>query len=138
MILFVCRGNMVRSQIAKAFFNELTRSKDADSCGTWVTREGHEGKLLAEMGCEFVVRHMKSRGLDLSREQAKQITLELVERADRIIVMAESETWPPYLLNSPKVSFWEVENPPDMSIEDVARIADLLKVKCDHLVQSLN
>lgn len=59
----------------------------------------------------IVVREEK--GFDLSENTCKPITPELVNWADKIISMAERNTYesPDYLLNNPKVTFWNIENP---------------------------
>lgn len=138
MILFVCRGNQVRSPIAKAYFNELAGSPDAaESCGTWVLKEKHQGKLLSEVGSPEVLRYLQTQGLDLSDEIAKQITPQLVDRADRVIVMAEESTWPDYLRHSPKVTCWRVQNPDIVTMKVSIQIAQTLKAKCRALAHEL-
>lgn len=44
-ILFVCRGNVARSQMTEKIYNTLTRSHDAQSAGT---QAEFEGETLAD------------------------------------------------------------------------------------------
>ena len=49
----------------------------------------------------------RGENLDLSSEQRTQLTPELVDAADKVVVMAERETWPDYLVEGGKVEFWD-------------------------------
>ena len=40
-------------------------------------------------------------------QSREQLTPELVDAADKVIVMAERETWPDYLVEGGKVEFWD-------------------------------
>lgn len=99
--------------MAKEFFNRLSVDGSiADACGTCVGE--FEGQLIKDIQNDSVeddIRSMREVGLDLANNPRKNITPEMVESADRVIVMAEKDTWPEYLLNNPKVTYWEVENP---------------------------
>ena len=118
-ILFVCRGNMFRSQAAEALFKRVKdNGVEVKSCGTWVVREDLTGKKLKEFPeLENLIEVMKEKGFDLSENICKPITPELVNWADKIISMAEENESPDYLLNSPKVTFWKVENPDNLTKE---------------------
>lgn len=49
-VLFICKGNWFRSQMAAAIFNKLTNSNLADSAGTCAgTKEEPEGQTLAQL-----------------------------------------------------------------------------------------
>jgi len=124
-ILFVCRGNMFRSQVAESLFNHVKNDGDeVKSCGTWVEREGLTGKKLKDfdginspMSLINLIEVMKEKGFDLSENICKPVTPELVDWADKIISMAEDDESPDYLLNNPKVTFWKVENPSNFTKE---------------------
>ena len=47
-ILFVCEGNMMRSQMAEAFYNELTGTRDAISAGTAAEEKPIPSKVLSK------------------------------------------------------------------------------------------
>ena len=49
-VLFICKGNWYRSQIAEAIYNQLTHSHDASSVGTFVgTKDEPEGQVLSNL-----------------------------------------------------------------------------------------
>jgi protein-tyrosine-phosphatase len=114
-ILFVCRANVGRSQIAESLFKKYSSHK-AISAGTIVENEGQMIKDLP--GAKNVIEVMKREGLDISRNKRNQVTPEMVDWADKIIVMAEKETIPDFLKNSQKTIMWEIEDLKDKSLEE--------------------
>jgi protein-tyrosine-phosphatase len=84
-ILFVCTGNTCRSALAEALVQRIAMETaltdlSASSAGTsaWPGSTASEGALL--VGLE--------RHLDLSEHRARQITREIVEDSDLILVMS--------------------------------------------------
>ncbi len=134
--LFICRGNIGRSQMAKVIYNTLSKNGDsADCCGTRVNE--FEGQKIIDIKSESVeddIRSMKEIGFDLSNGTRKQITPELLDWADRIIVMAERDTWPEYLELNPKVIVWEIDNPKDTTYEKTCEIRDVIKQKVEEIL----
>jgi protein-tyrosine-phosphatase len=126
-ILFVCRGNVGRSQIAMEFYKKFTRL-DADSAGTIV--DENENQMIKEIpSADVVVRLMKNYGIDVSENKRKQLTENMVENFDKIIMMAEPETIPDYLKNNPKIEIWEIQDPKDMNDIDTQKIISQIKSK---------
>jgi protein-tyrosine-phosphatase len=120
--LFVCAGNIFRSQMAKGFYNMYAKDGSrAESCGTKVAELGIAGKPIAELGLKATLDFMKSEGADISSEHSTPISKELIDNADRVIVMAEKETWPEYLKNNLKVTYWHV---PDINVSTMEAVAD--------------
>ena len=107
-VLFVCRGNVGRSQMAQALFEKLSGLKSF-SVGTRVNFEGQ--KIGDIEPAKFVISSMKKYGSDISTNFVKQLTPEMISEFDKIIVMAESETVPNYLKGNKKAEFWEIEDP---------------------------
>ena len=127
-ILFVCRGNIGRSQIAEEFFRKHSKHHVA-SAGTKADKKGKKVKdvLLAS----DTIMAAKENDMDIAEKSVKQLTEEMVNNADKIIVMAEKETLPEFLLNSKKVIFWDIDNPKGKSqveqIKIIKQIGDLVK-----------
>jgi protein-tyrosine-phosphatase len=134
-ILFVCRGNMFRSQVAEVLFNNVKDdATEARSCGTWVEREDLTGKKLKDfdginepMNLVNLIEVMKEKDFDISENTCKPITPALVNWADKIISMAEENESPDYLLNSPKITFWEVENPNNFTKEKAREVTEKIE-----------
>ena len=135
---FVCRANLGRSQMAQAMFNRLSRHRSS-STGTMVLEM--EGQTLAERAkvapsVVLVLELMsEEEGLDLSSEQRTQLTPELFDAADKVIVMAERETWPDYLVEGGKVEFWEIADAFNISKDQMQAIKKQIKVKVEALVR---
>ena len=128
-ILFICRANVGRSQMATAFFNTLSTKHHAIGAGTHVG--DNEGRPLQEL----VIQCMAELGYDLSDKRRQQLTPEIAREADKIIVMNEKEDLPPYLSDSPKLIFWDVEDAKGTPYEFHVRIRDQIKGLVETLVR---
>ncbi|TSC63254.1 MAG: arsenate reductase [Parcubacteria group bacterium Athens0416_74] len=123
-VLFVCEGNVGRSQMAEGIFRELSHGKhEAFSAGTLVIK-GDDHAL-------------KEIGVDASEYVREPVTQELVESADTVVVMARDETVPEYLKTSPKAIFWDVADPFEQSLEFTRRIRDQIRTHIEGLVTSM-
>lgn len=80
MILFVCTGNTCRSPLAAVMAR--ARGADAESAGLYA----QEGAPASE----GVRRAAARRGLDLAGHRARQVTDEMMRRADHVYAMTEA------------------------------------------------
>ena len=141
-VLFVCNGNITRSQIAKAMFNRLS-TNHAECAGTRVHQQ--EGQTLKEVVEEasargvtvVVLQLMAEERLDLSENTRKQVTPAMVDAADKVIVMADRDTLPDYVLSSEKVVFWELQDTLEASYQFVRGIKDKIAQRVHDLVQEI-
>lgn len=132
-ILFICKANAGRSQIANAFFNKLSKKNKSISAGVLV--KDKEGEKLPE----FVLKCMKEEGCNLSNEFRKQLTPEMVRWADKIIIMTEKENLPDYLISEDKKNiFWEVEDGKGMPYEFHIKIRDKIKGNVKRLIKEID
>jgi arsenate-mycothiol transferase len=130
-ILFVCKANVGRSQMASFLFNKLSEKNKSISAGIMVGEK--EGEPLHE----FVIKCMAEEGLDLSKNKRKQLTPEMVKTADRIIVMAEKENLPDYLANSNKITFWKISDAKNMPYEVHVKVRNEIKTYVKRLVKEI-
>lgn len=106
-VLFVCVGNINRSQIAEAIFNTLSKGGGATSAGLRPRREG--APLTTERNNPVEV--MKEEGYDLSKAEIKKVTRAMVESADKTVMICKRENLaeaPDYLRDLPGAEFWDV------------------------------
>ena len=134
-VLFVCRGNVGRSQMAEAFFRNLSKHP-ASSAGTHALVGGVEGLALGNVSRK-VVDCMAELGFDVSGNRIDQLTPEMVEKADLVIVITRKEDWPGYLRESKKVTFWDVEDAVNTSHEFHCRVRDQIKRLVEKLVKEI-
>lgn len=125
--LFVCRGNVGRSQMAAALFHKYS-GEDAFSAGTRVFEK--EGQKLKDISlAKPVVKFMEKEGIDIAENARTQLTPSMIEEFDKIIVMVEDESVPEYLSKSNKAEFWNIENPKGMMNEGYEKIISQIKSK---------
>ena len=120
-VLFVCRGNIGRSQMAMEFYNKLHGS-GAESEGTIV--EPDKQRLGDRPGARVVIEAMKELGIDMSDNISSQLAESTLKNYDKVIVMAEPETIPQWLRENPKTTIWNIEDPKGHEIEKVRVLRD--------------
>ena len=135
-ILFVCKSNFARSQMAEELFNKYTKKHSAISAGTSVEKEWF-GKALS-LFPNHVIEAMKEEYLDLSKNKPKQLTQKMTEEVERIIVLAQKDHCPDYLLKSKKTIFWDVPDPRGQDLEFHRKVRDLIKIKVKDLINKIS
>jgi protein-tyrosine-phosphatase len=134
-ILFVCRANVGRSQMAEAVFSKMNSNHKVFSAGTKVVSkdgESRHGQFLRDLpDAENLFKALHTKGIDVTQKVRIQLDRDMVEDADMVIVMAEQDTIPDYLSKSPKVIYWNVADPKGSSVEGhiaaLDQISDLVK-----------
>ncbi len=128
-VLFVCVHNSGRSQMAEAFFNKLAGGKaQAYSAGT----------QPADKVNPIVVEAMKETGIDISNNKPKLLTMDMVEKAERMITMgcgAEAEAVCP--ASFIKTEDWALEDPKGKPLEQVRKIRDEIKERVIKLAKEV-
>jgi protein-tyrosine-phosphatase len=128
-VVFVCVHNSGRSQMAEAFFNQMAKGKAlAISAGT---QPG--GKVHA-----VVVEAMQEVGIDISGNKPKILTMEMVDKADKMITMgcgADAGGLCP--ASFIETEDWALDDPKDKPLEQVRAIRDDIKKRVMNLVQKI-
>ncbi|MDB5167520.1 MAG: Protein-tyrosine-phosphatase [Candidatus Saccharibacteria bacterium] len=134
-ILFVCRANVGRSQMAAAFYNKFTGTHDADSAGTKVDVPGET--LLERFNRNeqtYTLGIMEHDGIDISNSKRTQLTQDMLDHYDTIINMSELENTPDWLSTNPKYIYWEVTDPGARSREATIIAKDIIKEKVKEFI----
>jgi len=128
-VLFVCIHNSGRSQIAEAFFNHMAKGKaQAYSAGTQPANEVNP----------VVVEAMREAGIDISSNKPKLLTMDMVEKAARMITMgcgAEAQAVCP--ASFVQTEDWALEDPKGKTLEQVRKIRDEIKKRVEKLLAEL-
>jgi protein-tyrosine-phosphatase len=127
-VVFICKGNMFRSQVAKAFYNQFKKDDSlAVSYGTWVENENSQGEILSSYPeLRIVMNELKKYNLDISGEHREQLKEEYLIDADKIVVFTEKEFIPDWL-GKYEYEYWEVPNPEVHTIENIGEIIQIIK-----------
>jgi arsenate reductase (thioredoxin) len=124
-ILFVCVENAGRSKMAEAFTNHYGKDKiNAQSAGI-----KHVDKVNP-----IVVQAMKEKGIDISTNKPKLLTMQMANEADLIVTMgcSATEICPgPFFKDTVD---WGLEDPKGKPIEKVREIRDEIEQKVKQLI----
>jgi len=128
-VIFVCVHNSGRSQMAEAFFNQTAAGKAvALSAGTQPGDKVHP----------VVVDVMREVGIDISGNKPKMLTLEMIERADKMITMgcgADAGGLCP--AGFVETEDWALEDPMGKPISEVRTIRDEIKRRVSDLLAGI-
>ena len=125
-VVFVCVHNSGRSQMAEAFFNQMAEGKAlALSAGTQPGDKIHP----------VVVEAMREAGIDISGSKPKMLTMEMVEKADKMVTMgcgADAGGLCPagFIENED----WTLDDPKGKTIAEVRVIRDEIKRRVSDLL----
>ncbi len=122
-VLFVCRHNTGRSQMAEAYLRQLSGdSVEVASAGT----------IAADRPDPGVVALMAEDGVDISSARPKLLDPIVAERADRIITMGCDVEGVPRI-----DADWGLPDPKGQPPERVREIRDMVKQKVSDLLATL-
>jgi protein-tyrosine-phosphatase len=145
-ILFVCRANVGRSQVAQVCLNKLSRHT-ADSAGIAVdelmVKLHLRGRTLKDVtslsrAAAYNLECIRNAfGMDIADKERQQLTPQLVDEADLVVVITEKEQWPAYLQEGGKVVFWDI---PDAVGQDDAFVYEVftqVRRRVEQLVEEI-
>ena len=135
-VLFICKGNVGRSQMAEAIFNSLASNK-AIATSAGVDPGSYEGKRISEAGPN-VTACMKDIGLNVSDKVSKKLTKDMYNSADVIVSMVNKDVLPSHLQSSAKLVLWDITDPKSMDYAGHVAIRDRIYKKVKGLVKELN
>ena len=124
-VLFVCRENAGRSQLAEHLFNvSVLGLHEARSAGT-----SPRGAVYPE-----VIEALRLRGIDASRATTKPLTPELTAWADRVVTMGCGDECP---VTGKPTEDWELSDVAGKSQDEVEEIAVQVAKRLSKLLQEL-
>jgi arsenate reductase (thioredoxin) len=123
-IIFACRHNAGRSQMAAAFFNRLADPAKAQAVSA--------GTTPADSVHPEVASVMTELGMDLSSAKPQRLTADLAAGVGHLITMGCGEECP--YLPGVEVHDWALEDPKGKPIEKVRSIRDEIRERVKELV----
>ena len=124
--MFLCVGNSCRSQMAEGFARHLGKGiVDARSAGT----------KPADRVASLAVEAMREKGIDISGQQPKPLTKELVEWSDLRISMGcgVENSCPAIYLDM--FEDWQIEDPHGGTIGGYRFVRDKIEAKVRELIE---
>jgi len=124
-VLFTCIGNTCRSQMAEGYARAWGKSvMNASSAGTFAT-----GMVAAD-----IIRAMEEEGIDISDQESNQLTAEMIEKADLVVVMGGNpENLFPGILGD-KAIYWPIPDPYGQSLNRIRQVRDMIKNRVADLI----
>ncbi|MDR1032609.1 MAG: hypothetical protein LBL84_01205 [Candidatus Nomurabacteria bacterium] len=133
-VLFLCRHNLGRSQMARALYNSFTGTDDAISAGTHASM--YPEKTLGEFSEETrAMKAMREIGLDLTNAPRREVTPELTRGIDQIVSFLSLDKLPKWLRNDPRIQIWYLENYPAPDLAAVRRQRSEIATKVHKMVK---
>lgn len=140
-VLFVCYANVGRSQVAQACFQKLSRH-DSDSAGiavdALIARRGLGGRQMKDVPEQRSVEYIGGEfGVDIREKERRQLTRQMVNEADVVIVIAEKERWPDWLGEGGKVVFWDIPDAREHDDDFAHDVYRQVRLRVERLVEEI-
>ncbi len=121
-ILFICQANVGRSQMAVGFYNAFAKNSRAISAGIQDKRERYHNHPAP-----VVTDAMKAKGIDISKQEIKLVTKEMIAKSDAVVVLCCREEIDPYLIDERKFLFREIIDPAEQTNDIVIEARDKIE-----------
>jgi len=125
-VVFACRHNAGRSQMAAAFFNRLVNPDRARAISA--------GTTPAERVHPEVAAAMSELGIDLAAARPQHLTAELAAGSKCLITMGCGEECP--YLPGLEIEDWALPDPKGQPAERVREIRDEIRRRVEQLIES--
>lgn len=119
-VLFICESNVGRSQMAEGFYKHIKGTDSASSAG--ITDVGAKYNYTPR---EDIVLAMQEKGIDISGQKIKQMTEQMLDEAQKVVVLCDPKLLPP--ISRSDVVFREIPDPFKSSMEGVRDVRDRIE-----------
>lgn len=125
-VLFLCTHNAGRSQMALGFFNALAREQATAYSG---------GSEPVDQINPTAVAVMAEKGIDITTQQPKRWTEDMIQAADVVVTMGCGDTCP--LFPGRRYDDWQLPDPAGQLVEAVRPIRDEIEGRVRVLLSEL-
>lgn len=130
-VLFVCNGNVARSQEAELFFNTMKYDEKS-----FATSGGINVKLGKPID-PLVIQVMSEIGYDASKAVRKFVDESMANSADIIISFKPADELPDFLKSHTSIRYWNATDPQAQPIEFHRQVRNEVKEKVMSLIKEL-
>ena len=129
-ILFACIGNSCRSQMAEGITKHLSEGKIISV---------HSAGIKPEKNVTpFAVQVMKEIGIDISHQEPKIITVDMLNASKHFVSMGCGvQEACPVPIRVPNIEDWDIEDPWGKDIQFFRKTRDIIKEKVENLLKKL-
>ena len=125
-VLFLCTHNAGRSQMALGYFTRLAGDRAVAYSG---------GSEPADQVNPAAVEAMAEVGIDITGQQPKRWTQEMVEQADVVVSMGCGDTCP--VIPGRRYEDWVLPDPAGKPVDEVRPVRDEIERRVRHLLTEL-
>ena len=138
-VLFVCRANVGRSQVAQVCFDQLSKHESFSAgMGADVLAANRPSKKMKDAADPRSVEFIKKEfGVDISERDRNQLTPEMIEDVDLAVIIHEKDEWPDYLKEGDKVVFWDIPDTPGIDDDGAHQIRRRVRRRVEELVREI-
>lgn len=131
-VLFVCNGNVARSQEAELFFNTLKHDKES------LATSGGINVKLGKPIDPLVIEVMSEVDYDITEASRKFTTEDMANTADVVVSFKPADELPDFLKNHANIRYWNVTDPQAHPIEFHRQVRDEVREKVVDLIERLS
>ncbi|MDB5204587.1 MAG: protein tyrosine phosphatase [Candidatus Taylorbacteria bacterium] len=124
-VLFVCGGNVGRSQMAQMFLKKLHPEYEVSSAGFNVSIPGQ--RIGDKEEAKDVIRAMREEGVDMSDNTRTVFDPSMLADFDVVVILEKESKIPDYIKANKKLIFWDIVDPYKMGYEVSAVVRDQIK-----------
>lgn len=124
-VLFVCGGNVGRSQMAEMFLKKRHPEYEISSAGFSVSVPGQ--RIGDREVAQDVIRAMKEEGIDMSNNTRTLFDLNMLNNFDTVVVLAKESEIPEVVKENKKIIFWDITDPYQKGFETSVIVRDEIK-----------
>ncbi len=139
-VLFICKSNQFRSQMAAALYNKITKTTDAYSAGTYVGSQNEpEGREIGGLfSSDDFFDLMEQNNMNIRKCKTVKLSPDMVVNTDIVVAMPEEPFVPDFLQADDKVIWWKIENPSIATREVSEKTFTQIKKLVEELVLDIN
>ena len=138
-VLFVCKANVGRSQVAQVRFEQLSKHESyCAGIGVAESVAQRPSSKLKDIRNLRPVEYIKTRlGVDHSERDRLQLTPEMIDDMDLAIIIHDKAEWPDYLKEGANVVFWDIPDTLGLDDESAGKLWDQVQLRVEELVQEI-